>query len=196
MTLDAQVQTVVAKGFTERQSRFLALVMRHAGVCVMRQYATFSDIVFGDKTRAFFARLLRLGYASSFDISKGRGRLFHIHGRELYEAIGEPHSQFRRPPAVAHAIGRCMLPDVVLGERRGEGAPHHTDRHSARRPAPRLTLRLPFTVPRIRAAGTRRSRARPAMLIPNGTRRSCRRISPGWPGGSRRCFVMASVSLT
>lgn len=114
MTLDAQVQAVVAKGFTERQARFLVLVMRHAGVCVMRQYAMFADIVFGAKTRAFFAKLLRLGYASSFDTSKGRGRLFHIHGRELYEAIGEPHSRFRRPPAVAHAIGRCMLLDVVL----------------------------------------------------------------------------------
>jgi hypothetical protein len=61
MTLNAQVAAVVAKGFTERQARFLVLVMRHAGVCVMRQYATFADIVFGDKTRAFFAKLVRLG---------------------------------------------------------------------------------------------------------------------------------------
>ncbi|MGE3513058.1 MAG: hypothetical protein AB7N65_29695, partial [Vicinamibacterales bacterium] len=76
MTLDSQVAAIVAKGFTERQARFLVLVMRHAGVCVMRQYATFADIVFGDKTRAFFAKLVRLGYASSFDTSKGRGRLF------------------------------------------------------------------------------------------------------------------------
>lgn len=115
MTLDAQVAAIVAKGFTERQARFLVLVIRHAGVCVMRQYATFADIVFGDKTRAFFAKLERFGYASSFDTSKGRGRLFHVHGRELYNAIGKPHSRFRRPPPVAHAIDRCMLLDVVLG---------------------------------------------------------------------------------
>ena len=95
MTLDAQVRAIVAKGFTERQARFLVLVMRHAGVCVMRQYATFADIVFGAKTRAFFAKLVRLGYAASFDSSQGRGRLFHVHGRELYDAIGEPHSRFR-----------------------------------------------------------------------------------------------------
>lgn len=114
MTPDAQVAAIVAKGFTERQARFLVLVMRHSGVCVMRQYATFADIVFGDKTRAFFAKLVRLGYASSFDTSKGRGRLFHIHGRELYDAVGQPHSRLRRPPSVAHAIERCMLLDVVL----------------------------------------------------------------------------------
>lgn len=114
MTLDAQVQAIVEKGFTERQARFLVLVMRHAGVCVMRQYATFASVVFGAKTRAFFAKLVRLGYAASFDSSQGRGRLFHIHGRELYDAIGEPHSRFRRPPPIARAIERCMLLDVVL----------------------------------------------------------------------------------
>jgi len=114
MTPDAEVAAIVARGFTERQARFLVLVMRHAGVCVMRQYATFADIVFGDKTRAFFTKLERLGYASSFDTSKGRGRLFHVHGRQLYDAIGKPHSRFRRPPPVAHAIERCMLLDVVL----------------------------------------------------------------------------------
>lgn len=114
MKLDAQVAAIVAKGFSERQARFLVLVMRHAGVCVMRQYATFADIVFGDKTRAFFAKLVRLGCASSFDTSKGRGRLFHVHGRELYDAIGKPHSRFRRPPPVAHAIARCMLLDAIL----------------------------------------------------------------------------------
>ncbi|MGE3509200.1 MAG: hypothetical protein AB7N65_09990, partial [Vicinamibacterales bacterium] len=51
---------------------------------------------------------------SSFDTSKGRGRLFHIYGRELYDAIGQPHSRLRRPPSVAHVIDRCMLLDVVL----------------------------------------------------------------------------------
>jgi hypothetical protein len=30
--------------FTERQARFLELVLRHAGVCVPRQYATFAGI--------------------------------------------------------------------------------------------------------------------------------------------------------
>ena len=31
-------------GFTERQARFLVLVMRHAGLCVPRQYATFAGV--------------------------------------------------------------------------------------------------------------------------------------------------------
>jgi hypothetical protein len=36
------VGTIVSKGFTERQARFLVLVARHSGACVMRQYSTFA----------------------------------------------------------------------------------------------------------------------------------------------------------
>ena len=36
---EQRVQAVKDCGFTERQARFLVLVMRHAGVCVPRQYA-------------------------------------------------------------------------------------------------------------------------------------------------------------
>jgi hypothetical protein len=37
MNLDDAVQTIAKKGFSERQARFLVLVARHSGVCVMRQ---------------------------------------------------------------------------------------------------------------------------------------------------------------
>jgi hypothetical protein len=57
---DEWVQAVAKKGFTERQARFLTTVMLHAGVCVPRQYARFCGIVHGQKTRQFFAKLVRL----------------------------------------------------------------------------------------------------------------------------------------
>ena len=41
--------------------------MLHARVCVPRQYARFCGIVHGEKTRKFFAKLVRLGYASMYD---------------------------------------------------------------------------------------------------------------------------------
>jgi hypothetical protein len=34
MTFDERVPAVAKKGFTERQARFLTMVMLHAGVCV------------------------------------------------------------------------------------------------------------------------------------------------------------------
>ena len=42
MTAEDRVKTVADFGFTERQARFLVLVMRHAGICVPRQYAAFA----------------------------------------------------------------------------------------------------------------------------------------------------------
>ncbi len=55
MTFDERVQAGAKKGFTERQARFLTTVMLHTGVCVPRQYARFCGIVYGAKTRNFFA---------------------------------------------------------------------------------------------------------------------------------------------
>jgi hypothetical protein len=56
-TNDERVQAIAKIGFTERQARFLVLVMRHAGVCVPRQYASFAGIAHGGKKcNAFFAK--------------------------------------------------------------------------------------------------------------------------------------------
>jgi hypothetical protein len=108
------VQSIVNKGFTERQARFLALVMRHSGVCLMRQYSTFAGIVFGQKTRVFFTKLVERNYASTYDCAHNRARIYHVRHRELYEAIGEPDSRLRRPPAIPTALERVMLIDAML----------------------------------------------------------------------------------
>lgn len=39
MNLDDATGTIISRGFTERQARFLVLVARHSGVCVMRHDA-------------------------------------------------------------------------------------------------------------------------------------------------------------
>ena len=114
MNINDAVQAIASKGFTERQARFLVLVMRHSGVCVMRQYAAFAGIVFGQKTRCFFDKLVTRGYASTYDCSHNRARIFHIRHRALYEAIGEPDSRLRRPPSVPRALERLMLLDAIL----------------------------------------------------------------------------------
>lgn len=114
MNLDDAVQTVAKKGFTERQARFLVLVARHSGVCVMRQYAAFAGIVFGQKTRKFFAKLESLGWVSTYDCAHNRARIYHLRQRDLYAAIGEPESRLRRPPAVPRALERLMVLDAIL----------------------------------------------------------------------------------
>ena len=39
MTFDQRVREIAAKGFTERQARFLVTVMLHSGVCMIRLLA-------------------------------------------------------------------------------------------------------------------------------------------------------------
>ena len=94
LTADERVRAVMHFRFTERQARFLVLVMRHAGVCVPRQYASFAGIAHGGaKCNAFFARLLRRGYATAIRCLHNRAHLFHLHSKRIYHAIGEPNSR-------------------------------------------------------------------------------------------------------
>jgi hypothetical protein len=115
MTFDERTQAVAKMGgFTERQARFLVTVMLHAGVCVPRQYATFRGIVHGQKTRKFFAKLVRLGLASTYDCRHNRARIYHLHQKTLYRAIGQAESRLRRPLTLGHAIQRLMVLDAIV----------------------------------------------------------------------------------
>jgi len=114
MTFDERVQVVAKKGFTERQARFLTTVMLHAGVCVPRQYARFCGIVHGQKTRKFFAKLVRLRHASMYDCRHNRARIYHVNQRALYAAIGDADSKLRRPLTLNHAIQRLMVLDAIV----------------------------------------------------------------------------------
>jgi hypothetical protein len=114
MTFDERAQIVAKKGFTRRQARFLTTVMLHSGVCVPRQYATFCGIVHGQKTRKFFAKLVRLGYASMYDCRHNRARIYHVNQRALYNAIGEADSRLRRPLTLNHAMQRLMVLDAIV----------------------------------------------------------------------------------
>ena len=110
----AHVEAIVALGFTERQARFLTFVMRHSGVCVPRQYAQVAGIAQGAKCNAFFDRLERRGHARAIACMHNRARLYLVHSRLLYHAIGEPTSRYRRAVSPRLALERLMLLDAVL----------------------------------------------------------------------------------
>lgn len=100
--------------FTERQARFLILVMRHSGVCMLRQYSTFAGIVHGQKTCKFFRKLVSRRHASTYECAHHRARIYHVHDKALYRAIGMPDHYHRRPVTLSRAIERLMLLDDAL----------------------------------------------------------------------------------
>jgi hypothetical protein len=113
-----RAEALAAFGLTERQAGFLLQVLLHAGVFVERQYCRFAGIAHGQKTADFLGKLVERKYATP--IAAGalhRGRLFHVHYKPLWAAIGEPDSRFRKPATLGRLIERVMLLDAVLADR-------------------------------------------------------------------------------
>jgi hypothetical protein len=115
LNTEDRVNAIAQFRFTERQARFLEIVLRHAGVCVPRQYATHARIANGgEKCTALFEKLVRRHYAVASDCVHNRARLYHVHYKRLYAAIGEPESRYRRPVPPGRAMERVMLLDAVI----------------------------------------------------------------------------------
>jgi hypothetical protein len=114
VTFDERAAAVARKGFTERQARFLVTVMLHSGVCMDRHYCAFARIRHGQKTHDFFGDLVKRRVATIYACAHGRARIFHVHRRSFYEAIGERDSRLRRPTPIARAVERLMVLDAIL----------------------------------------------------------------------------------
>jgi hypothetical protein len=114
MTNEDRVNAIASRGYTDRQARFIVLVMLHSGVCTVRQYCEFSGISRGQKSQDFFATLLARKHASVTTDAVGKFRVFHVYASALYDAIGEPENRNRKPVSMAAAIERAMLLDAVL----------------------------------------------------------------------------------
>ena len=113
-----RMEAIAAFGFTERQARFLLNVLLHSGVFVERQYCSFAGIVHGQKSTDFLKALVERRFATPISTGKlHRGRMFHVHYKPLWAAIGEPDNRFRKPTAQGRMIERVMLLDAVLDDR-------------------------------------------------------------------------------
>jgi hypothetical protein len=84
-------------GFTPRQASFLVTVMLHGGVCVVRQYCALARLENGDNTRGLFRDLLARRYATAYPCAHNLGRVYYVHGKALYTAIGELNNRNRGP---------------------------------------------------------------------------------------------------
>jgi hypothetical protein len=92
--------------------------MLHSGVFVGRQYAAFAGITHGQKVHDFIDKLLVRKLVTPIELgTTGRTRIFHVHYKPLYAAIGEPDNRNRRRVTVDRAIERLMILDGVLVDR-------------------------------------------------------------------------------
>ena len=117
MTWEERLKAVRLMGFTDRQAGFLVTVMLYAGVCFGRHYCTFARIAYGQKMHDFFQSLLARGFVTARSVGHNRARLYHVHHKPLYRAIGEPNNRHRRATSLGRALERLMVLDAVLAER-------------------------------------------------------------------------------
>jgi hypothetical protein len=114
-----RVNALAGFGFTQRQREFLVAVMVHSGCFLERQYCAFTGTVRGQNSREFVAHLVARGFARA--IVPGpvrRGRLYHVHHKPLYEALGLSDDRNRRLHSIGRMVERVMILDAVLGDRR------------------------------------------------------------------------------
>ena len=114
MQSQERIAAVVNLGFTERQARFLVLVMQYSGACLLRQYSAFAGIVHGQKTRKFFAKLVSRRFATAHGCRHNRGHVYHVHHKALYRAIGETDSRHRRPLSPGRIVQGLATVDAIL----------------------------------------------------------------------------------
>jgi len=114
MTPAERAQALTAFGFTPRQAAFLAIVLAYSGVCLGRQYCQFARIARGQVMHDFFKDLVGRRYATAYSPVHGTTHLYHVHGKALYQAIGEPNNRHRRPTPLPRAIERVMVLDAVI----------------------------------------------------------------------------------
>lgn len=117
MTFEERTSNVAGFGFTSRQARFLVMVMLHSGVCMARQYCAFAGTVRGQKVHNFFRRLLAREFATAFRCPRYGTRIYHLHHKPMYAAIGQGDNRNRRALTLAHALPRLMVLDAVLDAR-------------------------------------------------------------------------------
>jgi hypothetical protein len=106
-------------GLTQRQREFLVTVMVHSGCFLERQYCEFTGTVRGQNSREFMTRMVARGFVRV--ILPGllrRGRLYHVHHKPFYEAIGQADNRNRRLRTISRMVERVMILDAVLGDQR------------------------------------------------------------------------------
>jgi hypothetical protein len=89
--------------------------MRHAGLCIKRQYSAFAGVARGgEKCNVLFERLVRRGFVTTSACLHNRARLYHVHHKPLYHVIGEPDSRYRRAVPARQVMQRLMRLDAAL----------------------------------------------------------------------------------
>ncbi len=113
MSIETQIRTIQALGYSQPEAQFLRLVALHSGYFVRRQFLRAIDGRRGKRDQDFIDQLLGLGHAVR-EIFREDRHLFRLQSKVIYEALGEEDSRNRREHQPSTVRLRLMGLDFIL----------------------------------------------------------------------------------
>ena len=113
MSIEAQIQTIQATGYTRSEAQFLRVVALHGGYFVRRQFLCAANCPRGKRAQEFIEELIAHGHASREAYREDR-HIFQLRSKLIYEAVGEENTRNRREHQPVTIRLRLMGLDFVL----------------------------------------------------------------------------------
>src|SRR6266700_1850242 len=110
---ESSIENLRSLGYTEDEARFLYLVATHSSYFSTRQYLQFTGAKSGEKSMAFTQKLLGKGHATATLLLRN-GRIYHLHSRLIYRAVGRQNLRNRREHSVEYIRTKLAILDFVL----------------------------------------------------------------------------------
>lgn len=129
MTTEQRIESLERFGYSRREAAFLVLAALHSVYFLRRQYCAYLGVGFGYPDDLLTSKLLRLGHAREVSLRYGR-RLYRIHSKPIYAALGEVDNRNRRWHNPETIQARLMGLDYALSRRDATWYPTETDRVS------------------------------------------------------------------
>jgi hypothetical protein len=107
------IERIAALGYTESEARFLYLVATHSGYFTMRHFNDFAGVHRGKRCTLFAQKLLKHAHATMRDYM-GRGSVFHLFSKTIYEPIEKENLVNRRRHSFDYIRTRLVQLDFLL----------------------------------------------------------------------------------
>jgi hypothetical protein len=110
---ESAIENLRSLGYTDDEACFLHIVATHSSYFSKRQYLQFTGAKSGEKSMAFTQKLLGKGHATAKFLLRN-GRIYHLHSRLIYRAVGRENLRNRREHSVEYIRTKLAILDFVL----------------------------------------------------------------------------------
>src|ERR1700722_18453049 len=100
-------------GYTDCEARFLYLAATHSGYFVPRQFNTFADVNWGNRSDRLTRKLETRGHATWREYL-GIGSVYHLCAKDLYTRIGKGDLCYHRVHSTEFITTRLVQLDFII----------------------------------------------------------------------------------